>query len=113
MKKKPKEVCKLCGAELIIDDDDIFYAFAYCPITVTLPNGRVKPHFAYNAGEQIIHLLPYKIVSYRTTVKVMTLNKKAKPDSLAQFKTVVHVPKFEFSSSEELIKKIRLIITFS
>jgi hypothetical protein len=111
--KKPKKHCKLCGAELVIDSDDVFLAFGYCPVTITLPNGKVKSHFSHNAGEEVIHILPYKLVSYRDISKVMILNKKAKPESLAQFKTVTNVPRFKFDSIEQLLKKIKLIIAFS
>lgn len=112
--KKSKEQCLLCQQVLLQEEDDFFAAFLSCPHPITLPNGKVlKSHLYYYGQDQTIILLPYKIIFRKWETHVLIFNKKAKPDSVAQFKTIAKLPPFKFTSSEQLLNKLKLINIFS
>ena len=105
--------CKLCGLKLVKDDVDVFGEFAYCPKMVRLPNRKTKSHFSYNAGELVMHILPYKLVNFKDESKIMILNPKAKKSSVIQFKTVAKVSTIEPLSEDQLFKKLKLLVILS
>ena len=112
--KKCKEKCLLCQQHLLQDSEDYWGAFKACPQPITLPNGKVlKSHLYYYGQEKFIILLPYKVAIYKGETKILVFNKRAKPDSVAQFKTIAKLPTFKFTSSEQLLNKLKLINIFS
>lgn len=110
-KNKYSKPCPLCQRLLIDDPNDHWGDFTHCNETVTLPNGRIKPHYSYNynSREAIIFMLPFKIINRFKKSRILILNKKAKPTSSIQFKFLAEVPNIQFTSAEQLLNKLKLI----
>lgn len=100
--------CPLCQATLKVGGINMQDVF--CPKLVEC-HGRPLYHYKLKPIEYAF-VFPYRLTTYETNdyYSVHTVNPKF---SSIQWIPVCEVPKFPLMASEPLLKKIKLIVTFS
>lgn len=97
--------CPLCHKQLVVAKN--YKENVYCP---TIVECFSKPAYHYlKSPNEYIFVKPYRLTSYSDKEWIV---ESLKGDIDQRWHFISTVPKFEVSSEEQLIKKIKTIITF-
>jgi hypothetical protein len=96
---------------------------SWCPTSIKFPVGQSRFHYVYDAeaGTENMIVMPYKITTYHDYSRIYIHVPPDHPDASQsyksdkwQFKTVIkRVPPIHSMPADKLLKKIKILVTFS
>jgi hypothetical protein len=109
-------ICPLCQQELQIipasnEPNVVDYV---CPTKVSIFAESLNTHYRlsdWNEINEIMFVLPYRIISIHDQYQLSKQGDQS--DYFCQWNVIVKVPKFPITSEQQLLTKIKTLITFS